>query len=174
MANYDSSVLGGAGAEDIRADSKVGTYIDGRAGDDILRGGGGDDYIVGGGGDDKLWGGKGADVFLFHGSQIEGPKDYDAIYDLNFSEGDKVSLAHFAAGTFANGGNASLQVVDGGAGVIIDSVADLHALAANSGGHVTFDRKGATSVLIMTVDDGSGHVQQIAMTGLADAYFGVA
>lgn len=174
MPNYDTVVLGGSGEDDIRATGKVGTYLDGRGGNDIVRGGVGDDYIVGGGGDDKLWGGKGADTFLFHGSQIEGPSDYDCIYDLNFAEGDKISLAHFGSGTFANGGDTSLQVFDGGAAVLIDSVADLHALAASSGDTVSFARKGSTSVLIMTIDDGSGQIQQIAMTGLADAFFGVA
>lgn len=73
--------------------------LEGGLGDDTLDGGAGDDWLLGRQGNDLLQGGDGADDFRFHGDEIS-PGDTDTIVDLDFAEGDRLVLAHFAGDTF--------------------------------------------------------------------------
>lgn len=172
-ANYGGApVLGTSGADTLGTPpvagnpvNSQGTYLDGRGGDDTISGGKGDDYIVGGAGDDRMYGGKGADTFVFIGTQYEGDNgsDHDRIYDLNFGEGDQISLSKFAEGFFDNGGDASAKVLAGGTSAIIDSYADIVALINNSDGKITF--KESSQALVLRLEDVPGHVQIIQING---------
>lgn len=63
---YRVVILGGAGDDDIRVNSrfKFSTEIHGEAGDDLLVGGRGRDLLIGGDGVDALFGGKGDDILI--------------------------------------------------------------------------------------------------------------
>jgi Ca2+-binding RTX toxin-like protein len=57
-------------------------FMDGGAGDDVLRGGSGNDVLVGGTGDDSIWGGRGRDL-LFGGlgrDMLAGGQDSDLLH----------------------------------------------------------------------------------------------
>src|SRR5262249_4428767 len=99
--------------------------IHGARGGETIDGGAGNDYIDAGGGSAVVTGGTGADQFAFNGNTLLS-SNVDEITDLNFADGDKIVLDHFAAGTFASleGGNA-LLVRDGGGEVTIDSLTDI-------------------------------------------------
>ncbi|MBG6233383.1 parallel beta-helix repeat protein [Labrenzia sp. EL_208] len=74
---------------------------------------------------DVFSGGGGADRFSFHGQQIS-ENDKNVITDLDFSEGDSIGFSKFESGFFDGNGLGSFA---GASGAIIDSEADLKALA---------------------------------------------
>lgn len=164
-----SYVGGKAGDDDLRANynDADGTIINGGLGDDILRGGSYNDILNGGGGDDQYFGGGGADQFRFFGTQIDGPSDTDYVYDLNFGEGDTIVLGDFAAGSFTSAGG--VNSFDGGDSAIISSYEGLANLVADSAS-VTASRKGDTDVLIITITDGDGQIQEIHLSNSYAAY----
>jgi Ca2+-binding RTX toxin-like protein len=101
--------INGTGRSDVLRGTAGDDVINGRNGNDVLYGGGGDDVIYTGSGTDEvhagagndlivagfdpdlLYGDAGADTFSFDAAVI-GALDLDAIYDLNFAEGDKIIL----------------------------------------------------------------------------------
>ncbi|WP_306223404.1 hypothetical protein [Bosea beijingensis] len=172
-ANYAGDPVLGTKGADVLGTAPVagppplnqGTYLDGRGGDDIISGGKGDDYIVGGAGDDRMYGGKGADTFVFIGTQYEGDNgsDHDRIYDLNFGDGDQISLSKFGEGFFDNGGDAGAKVLAGGTSAIIDSYSDIVSLISNSNGKMTFTE--SSQALVLRLDVAPGQVQIIQING---------
>lgn len=165
----DQAYVGGnAGNNDIKATNDVdGTVLNGGDGNDTLRGGKYDDLITGGSGDDLLFGGGGADQFRFFGNDIDGAKDTDKIFDLNFDEGDTLVFGSYAAGTFsdADGENAFA----GGGSASISSFEGLVNAVSGSGGNMTVSQKGTSNVLILSIDTGAG-IQEIHITGAWAAY----
>ena len=147
----DPALTGGDGQERMYA----------RAGDDSLDGGGGNDTLNGAQGNDTLTGGSGADQFRIDARETEGGSDTDTITDLNFAEGDTITLASFSPGTLAGvaGGNP-LQTLAGGAGAILNSFADLVELDDASPA-VSFTRLGSSETLVMKLVDGDGDVQEV-------------
>ncbi len=135
--------------------------IMGGGGNDVLSGGGGTDTLIGGEGDDQISGGTGFDAFIFDGGDLTGT-DSDRIYDYSLTE-DRIILSGFGAGTFVDtaGGNM-LDVLAGGTGVTLDSMADIVevVLAAQA---VTASRFGTTDVLNLSITDGDGDVQIIQL-----------
>lgn len=164
-----SYVGGNAGDNDIKATTNPdGTNLNGLGGNDILRGGKGDDLITGGAGDDLLYGGAGADQFRFYGNQIDGAKDTDKIFDLSFNDGDTLVFGGYAAGTFSD--QAGENAFAGGTSVSISSFEGLVNAVNGSGGHMSVAQKGSTGVLILSIDNGLGQIQEIHITGAWAAY----
>ncbi|WP_413708786.1 calcium-binding protein [Rhizobium sp. Rhizsp82] len=106
----DDIVFGGVGNDTLRGDAGSDLLyggagndsLSGGEGNDILLGGAGDDVLFGGTGDDILSGGDGADKFF-----LEAHSGNDRITDLNFGEGDVITIA---AGTLADMGNKQLTI----------------------------------------------------------------
>lgn len=107
--------------------------LNGNRADNRLEGRGGNDRLIGGAGDDTLTGGTGADAFIFSGSQMRG--DADLISDLDFSEGDSISISGF------------------GSTIKIDSFADLVALDRSSSLDVA--KAGGSTVISLQGDASS-------------------
>ncbi|KAA9013036.1 calcium-binding protein [Sphingobium limneticum] len=160
-------VGGNAGDNDIQSSGRAGTILNGQAGDDILRGSRGDDILTGGSGNDQLWGGDGADQFRFFGNNIGGASDTDKIYDLDFSEGDTLVFGNYGSLQFSDA--AGINAFNGGAAAQVSSWAGLvHLVEASDLASVS--RKGQTDVLILTLDNGDGQIQNIHITGGWAAY----
>ena len=99
---YDNTVIGGAGADEIRLLANVALHGTGRNvamggngrdsilsddGNDLLKGGAGDDRLDGRGGNDVLVGGRGADTFVFY------PEfGHDKVRDFKPEQGDRLLL----------------------------------------------------------------------------------
>lgn len=180
-SSLDDSILGG-NKSDLLLGKKGNDYLDGGNGNDLLFGGDGDDWLLGGGGDDILIGGCGADQFRFDATQISGCRDTDIVADLNFSQGDKLVVYGFKAGTFDDkdgitetpGGNDlditvpyTTNPARYGEGFVADSVDDLVELVKYSTGASA--QKGVCNTLILKLDDGT-HQQTIVLNGWADAF----
>lgn len=113
-------VIGGAGADVLRAGGPNGVVLDGERGNDRLVGGDGDDVFVGGPGDDKIIGGLGSDVAAYRGLrsdfQITAVAGGWQIRDLSIANGNEgrdtlsgVEAARFADGVvWLNGSSATL------------------------------------------------------------------
>lgn len=151
----NDSLLGGSTASDSISGFDGNDWLDGRQGADILVGGGGHDTLVGGAGNDTLAGGAGGDRFRFDARTIA-VGETDAIMDLAFAEGDTIVFAAFASGTLrgAAGGNP-LNIISGGAGAVIDSMADLVELSLESPA-VWAQAGAAPNLLTLNVRDGDG------------------
>jgi Ca2+-binding RTX toxin-like protein len=148
-----SSVIGDAGGNDIKAtNNAAGTYLAGNGGNDTLRGGKYNDILVGGEGNDSMFGGDGGDTFRFYGENAA--LDYlksdgaetDRIFDLDFSEGDRIDLRDFA---------------EAGVSGVIDSFDDLAALVNSTSWEAC---KGAGDNLVISYDFGGGVSQTIIIT----------
>jgi len=70
----------------------------GMGGNDQIDGGLGADLLAGGSGSDYLRGGTGADTFYFAVGDISAASGIDQIADLNFAEGDRISLDGYREG----------------------------------------------------------------------------
>ncbi|MEM6438703.1 MAG: hypothetical protein AAF763_03250 [Pseudomonadota bacterium] len=90
--NGGRDLMQGRGGNDRLKGRDGDDLIDGGGGKDRLWGGGGDDQIEGGGGADQMWGGAGRDVFGFgRNFGSDRIKDFDARQDaLDFSEHSRV------------------------------------------------------------------------------------
>lgn len=159
----------------IRAtDDPDGSNLQGRGGDDSLRGGKYDDSLDGGSGSDALFGGLGNDVFKIDIGSITDASDTDKILDLTFNEEsgidtDMLVLTGFAAGTFSDelGANAT---GDGGR-VQITGWTGLHnALAHAQGVSITASQVGTTDALLLVIDNGTGHVQNLIISNAYSAF----
>jgi len=117
---------GGEGTDVVIGGAAV-DKLTGNAGNDVLASGAGNDQINGGLGNDILSGGIGADRFSF--TDKLGAFGNDLITDLNFAEGDFLSLDV------------------GGSLTSIKSLGDLNAFVASSGAVVTSDAVSATLTL---------------------------
>lgn len=166
MVDY---VGGNGGDNDLQATNDVnGTIINAGAGNDVLRGGKYDDILSGGAGDDLYYGGAGADQFRFFGNQIEGTSDLDKVLDLNFGQGDSLVFGNYGAGTFADAAGINAYGPADSAAQIT-SWEGLASFIQNSGAVVGYSEKGDTDVLILSIDNGSGQIQNIHITGGFDA-----
>lgn len=94
----DERFMTGEAADVIAAGAGDDT-LDGRGGGDWLLGGEGDDTLTGGSGSNTYEGGAGADVFTIQGWNIQAGQ-VDHLVDLNFEQGDQLTLSRFGAGTF--------------------------------------------------------------------------
>jgi Ca2+-binding RTX toxin-like protein len=150
-----TSVFGNAGNNDIGATKDVdGSYLAGNGGNDTLRGGKYNDILVGGEGNDSMFGGDGADTFRFFGEntalsylKADGVET-DRIYDLDFSEGDRLDMRDF--------GEAS-------ANALVKSFADLVALVDGSGWEAS-QQSPNNNNLVITYDFGGGVSQSIIIS----------
>ena len=119
----------------------------GLTGNDSLEGLDGDDLLVGGVGDDWHRGGTGADTFAFARTDIAAIDGSDRIVDVNFGEGDRITLAGYGP----NGGDWAAA-----------SYFDLWLLADNFPNEVmvTSNDRGLAVVTIVT----GGRTQVITLT----------
>lgn len=147
--------------DDLSA-SSTGAMVVGGGGNDILRGGKSDDILIGGQGDDKLYGGAGADQFRFFGNQIDGSSDVDAIYDLNFGDGDTLVFGQYN-GLFSSDASG-LDGFAAGDSAIISSFAGLAAAYEASGGRISFSGNVNADLLVISFENGSGATQTIRIS----------
>lgn len=159
MVDYVSG--SNSGNDDLSA-SSTGSMLAGNGGNDVLRGGKSDDILIGGAGDDKLYGGDGADQFRFFGDKIEGASDKDAIYDLDFGEGDVLVFGKYN-GLFSSDA-PGLDGFASGDSAIISSFAGLAAAYEASGGRITYSGNAALDLLIVSFDNGAGQTQTIRIS----------
>ena len=127
----DIFVDGRAGDDHLRG-YFGGDVMRGRAGDDIIQGKRGADSIAGGPGDNTLYGGSGADTFVFHLGDASA-HGTDTIADYSAAEGDAI---HVRGGTASVA--AETQIAHGWAltlsnGRVIDLV---HVRDSNHDGHI--------------------------------------
>lgn len=154
--NTDAVVLA-AGADSIASAGAGNNILIGKQGADVLLSGVGENIMVGLGG---------ADNFRFTGSHVRDDKT-DAILDLTFAQGDKISFRGYDAGTFnAKGGGNRVDIFDNGGSVIVDSLLDLGELANFSSG-ISAHTRGSNLVLEISQKAG---VQELELVNLAQAY----
>jgi Ca2+-binding RTX toxin-like protein len=158
MVDY---VSGSAADDDLTA-TPTGSILAGNGGADILRGGKSDDILVGGAGDDRLYGGAGADQFRFFGNQVGGTTDTDAIYDLNFSQGDTLVFGEYN-GLFSTDA-PGLDGFSSGNSAIISTFAGLAAAYEASGGRITYSGNPNVDLLVLSFDTGNGTTQNIRIS----------
>ena len=119
-----------------------------REGENILIGGGEDNWIVDGSGDNIMFGGGGADDFRFRGGDVNGT-ERDAI--LDFTDGDRLVLGGYDAGTFEIASDASgLRVFSGGA-----------AMSATSWDQIVAVADASDAIRIADLSDGDGQLLSI-------------
>ena len=150
--------------DDLRA-SVSGSMVTCGDGNDVLRGGKTADILIGGAGEDKLWGGAGGDQFRFFGDQIGSltdPTDVDAIYDLNFADGDLLVFGKYN-GLFGTDA-AGLNGFAAGDSAIISSFAGLAAACEASGGRITFTGSAGADLLMISFDNGAGCTQTLRIS----------
>lgn len=141
--------------------SPVGSFLDGKGGNDILIGGLHSDVLNGGAGNDLLYAGAGADQFRFNGTdQAAGLRATDTVFDLNFGKGDALVFYDYEAGTFASSGAHPATVLDTGeglgSGTVVKSMAALVDLVKDSA-DVTAHRGGANDLVIDISQSNGSH-----------------
>jgi autotransporter-associated beta strand protein len=156
--------------------SPIGSFIDGKAGNDILIGGLHADVLNGGSGSDLLYGGVGADQFRFNGTDVgAGRHDTDTVFDLNFAKGDSLVLYDYEAGTFASSaaGHGAILVDTGeghGSGAVVNSMTALVDLI-DASSDVSAHRGGPLSNdLIVDVSQTNGSHETIVLSDQWHAY----
>lgn len=153
--------------------SPVGSFLDGKGGNDILIGGQHSDVLNGGGGNDLLYAGAGADQFRFNGTDEKaGQHATDTVFDLNFSKGDSLVFYDYEAGSFASSGAHPATVLDtgegAGSGVVVNSMASLADLVKNSA-DVTAQRSGGNN-LVIDISQSNGSHETIVLDHQWQAY----
>lgn len=153
--------------------SPLGSFLDGKGGNDILIGGLHSDVLNGGGGNDLLYGGQGADQFRFNGTdQAAGQRATDTVFDLNFNKGDALVLYDYEAGTFASSGAHPATVLDtgegSGSGAVVKSMAALVDLVQDSA-DVSAHRGGAND-LVIDISQSNGSHETIVLDHQWQAY----
>lgn len=153
--------------------SSVGSFLDGKGGNDILIGGQHSDVLNGGGGNDLLYAGAGADQFRFNGTDEKaGQHATDTVFDLNFSKGDSLVFYDYEAGSFASSGAHPATVLDtgegAGSGVVVNSMASLADLVKNSA-DVTAQRSGGND-LVIDISQSNGSHETIVLDHQWQAY----
>ncbi len=108
-----------------------------------------------------------AETFRFDGDNVKG-LDRDKVAGLDFGEGDKLVLIDYDRNTFDDEWKDSNYVANSldGRFVRIDSLADIHEIAAESR-DIDVDVRGDT--LVLTIDQNSG-THQISLEGLGGSY----
>lgn len=153
--------------------SPVGSFLDGKGGNDILIGGLHSDVLNGGAGNDLLYAGAGADQFRFNGTdQAAGQRATDTVFDLNFGKGDALVFYDYEAGTFASSGAHPATVLDTGeglgSGTVVKSMAALVDLVKDSA-DVTAHRGGAND-LVIDISQSNGSHETIVLDHQWQAY----
>ncbi len=139
----------------------LGSFLEGKAGNDVLIGGSHSDVLEGGGGNDLLYSGSGADQFRFNGTDEKaGQHATDTVFDLNFAKGDSLVLYDYQAGTFASGGAHPATVLDtgegAGSGAVVNSMAALVSLV-NGSNDVSAHRSGLSDLAIDITQSNGSH-----------------
>ncbi|MFK4511416.1 hypothetical protein LPJ38_05850 [Bradyrhizobium daqingense] len=153
--------------------SPVGSFLDGKGGNDILIGGLHSDVLNGGGGNDLLYAGTGADQFRFNGTdQTAGQRGTDTVFDLNFGKGDALVFYDYEAGTFASSGSRPATVLDtgegAGSGAVVKSMVALVDLVKASD-DVTAHRGGGND-LVIDISQSNGSHETIVLDHQWQAY----
>lgn len=164
-------VQGNAGSNLLVADlfSRTGSFLDGKAGDDVLVGGRHGDVLNGGAGDDLMYGGPGSDKFRFNGSDVAaGHHDSDTVIGMNFAAGDSLVFVDFEEGSFASSGGAHaatlLDTGEGaGSGAVVQSMAELVDLV-NGSSDISAHRA-LLNDLVLDITQSDGSHETINMTG---------
>jgi len=155
--------------------SPVGSFLDGKGGNDLLIGGQHSDVLNGGGGNDLLYAGAGADQFRFNGfDEGAGQHATDTVFDLNFAKGDSLVLYDYEAGTFASNGAHHATVLDtgegAGSGAVVNSMAALVDLV-NGSADVTAHRGGLFGAdLVVDISQSNGSHETIELDQQWHAY----
>jgi Ca2+-binding RTX toxin-like protein len=125
---YSDALFGTDGADLIQGLSGN-DALDGGAGDDVIEGGLGDDLIAGGAGRDILHGGAGRDMILScAGLDLPPQQDYD--HDGNLdpwappADAGAVWTQGRVWGIYADADDPSIEIIDGGGSLNLDSAAD--------------------------------------------------
>lgn len=153
--------------------SPVGSFLDGKGGNDVLIGGLHSDVLNGGGGSDLLYAGVGADQFRFNGTdQAAGQRATDTVFDVNFNKGNALVFYDYEAGTFASNGGHPATVFDTGEGVgsgaVVNSMAALVDLV-NGSADVTAQRGGGND-LVLDISQANGSHETIVLDHQWQAY----
>lgn len=99
-------LIGTAGVDKLTADDR-GSYLDGKAGNDVLKGGAGNDTLVGGSGRDVMTGGGGHDTFVFKAVSDMGTNAANRDVITDFVKGqDKIDLSAIDANSKIAGDQA--------------------------------------------------------------------
>jgi hypothetical protein len=154
IGNSAGNVLVGGGDVDTISGEGGGDNMFGGLGNDILSGGDGVDVLSGGEGNDRMTGGADADWFLFGYDELAGAGvARDEILDLDFAEGDVISLTTLDADP-ATGGDQAFTWAAG-------NRFTKHA------GELTLKYVAATNITTLEMDiDGDGKADlRIAITG---------
>ncbi|MBR0697046.1 calcium-binding protein [Bradyrhizobium lablabi] len=171
----DNLVPGTSGSNLLIANlfSAVGSFLDGKGGNDVLIGGLHSDVLNGGGGSDLLYAGVGADQFRFNGTdQSAGQRATDTVFDLNFAKGDSLVFYDYEAGTFASNGAHPATVLDtgegGGSGVVVNSMAALADLIKGSADVAA--HRGGLNDLVLDISQNNGSHETIVLDQQWQAY----
>jgi autotransporter-associated beta strand protein len=153
--------------------SPIGSFLEGKGGNDVLIGGLHSDVLNGGGGNDLMYAGVGADQFRFNGTdEAAGQHATDTVFDLNFAKGDSLVFYDYEAGTFASNGAHPATVLDtgegAGSGAVVTSMAALADLVKNSTNVAA--HHGAGSDLVLDINQGNGSHETIVLDHQWQAY----
>ncbi|HSS86120.1 MAG TPA: autotransporter-associated beta strand repeat-containing protein, partial [Reyranella sp.] len=153
--------------------SPVGSFLEGKGGNDILIGGQHGDVLDGGGGNDFLYAGQGADQFRFNGTdEHAGQHATDTVFDLNFAKGDSLVFYDYEAGTFATTGAHPATVLDtgegAGSGAVVTSMAALAGLVSGSA-ELSAHRTNGND-LALDISQGNGSHETIVLDHQWQAY----
>ncbi|MBI2717367.1 MAG: hypothetical protein HYX36_01190, partial [Rhizobiales bacterium] len=136
-----TDVLSGGDGNDTLKGGDGNDTLNGGNGNDTLSGGAGADVLTGGLGADRLNGGLGADTFVFDSltSSLPGSGNYDAIYDFNHAEGDRIDLSQIDANSGVVGDQAFTFI---GTAAFTKHAGELNYKAAGSGIMISADVNG--------------------------------
>ena len=153
--------------------SPVGSFLEGKGGNDLLIGGLHSDVLKGGGGNDLLYAGTGADQFRFDGTdQAAGQHATDTVFDLNFAKGDSLVFYDYAAGTFASNGAHPSTVLDTGegfgSGTVVNSMAALADLVKSSADMSA--HRGSGNDLVVDISQANGSHETLVLDQQWQAY----
>ncbi|WP_340108692.1 hypothetical protein [Pikeienuella sp. HZG-20] len=145
--------------------------LNGGDGDDRLIGGDGLDTLYGGAGDDVMTGGARGDMFSLS-APARGGFETDVITDLNFAEGDHISLTDgFSHGFFGDRPGPDSALVLVGRSAVISSDAALAELAENR--NISLNETAAGDLEIVFDLDGRGVPDYVVrLEGYAATYRG--
>lgn len=158
VASLIENAIGGAAGDSLRG-NRAANLLDGRGGNDTLEGLGGNDTLIGGGG---------ADAFIFNmASSRSGGQN--VLGDLSFGRGDTIILRGLDTGVLSDGflsGNR-LDVLDHGAGAVIDSLADINEISRSDRVDAVRTQDGKVAIALQLDDAGQVLEIQLASTGWA-------
>jgi autotransporter-associated beta strand protein len=153
--------------------SPIGSFLEGKGGNDVLIGGLHSDVLNGGGGNDLMYAGAGADQFRFNGTdQAAGQHATDTVFDLNFAKGDSLVFYDYSAGSFASNGAHPATVLDTGegfgSGTVVNSMAALADLVKSSADMSA--HRGFGNDLVLDISQANGSHETIVLDQQWQAY----